>query len=212
MEIPESIQKEILRVIENQNSSENKRALEEAIQYIKKNQINIEPMLKIARESSFFTNNEITEKINSIKYLKDYIPDINIIERNKIATAQSILQNINFPLKNAESIITVNELVDDILIQDAIEFFDYLTNYPMLGYMHDVGKRIYSFIEKSKKVEISKLKLFRVRAYSGKRRNPYSILELIGPPFGVSTQNRFNNIGTKVSYFSDDLEVLKKGN
>lgn len=112
-------------------------------------------------------------------------------------------------MENVNSVVAINEISENISITDSIEYFDFLTNYPMLGYMHEVGKKIFSYINQCVKQSIVNKRLFRLRGYSAKRKSPYSILELIGPPFGVSQQNRFNNIGAKVSYFSDNAEVLK---
>jgi len=209
MDVPEYIKKEIQRAIDYENSPEVNKNREDAIKYLSMNKIEISNLVKIANENSKYFTNNINDQINSIKYIQEYIPDLNIIKNAFGVIAQSMIQSITFPLRNAESVVAVNELAENISIKDSIDFFDYLTNYPMLGYMHDVGKKIFDFIKKQEKCALHDIHLFRIRAYSQKRKNPYSILELIGPPFGISTQNRFSNIGAKVSYFSDSAEVLK---
>lgn len=91
---------------------------------------------------------------------------------------------------------------------EAEDFIQFLTEHPMMGLDHSVGKKILEIIQRREIQGIKKINVGDVFYRSRKREvseNPYPYLseELQAPPIGVSKHGRYNPVGVSVLYLAD---------
>jgi hypothetical protein len=113
-------------------------------------------------------------------------------------------------INKTNDIIAITKISNDISVEDAINFIDHLTQYPMLGLINSIGKKIYDYIKKSERIYIKNETMYRYVKYNNRKKNPYTINDLLCRPFGSGNHNRFNLIGYNISYFSSDEDISKK--
>ena len=95
---------------------------------------------------------------------------------------------------------------------DAENFIRFLTEYPMMGLDHHVGKRILDIVQQREIPGIAKIKMgdtfyrSRIRTVL-ERPYPYLSEELQAPPNGVSKHGRYNPVGVSVLYLADSTKT-----
>jgi hypothetical protein len=107
-----------------------------------------------------------------------------------------------------ENAAVIQNIIETISTEDCIDFINYLSKYPMLGYKNEIGKKIFDAIKAKGSIEIKEIKLFRIR-------KPYNISrayveeEMYKGPFLKTDVGRFSNHGINYVYFSENLEMAK---
>lgn len=143
----------------------------------------------------------------NIKEFSNILETISNIELNKDSsiTINNGNNHLSIPAEQVFAVTSLKRILPEIDYKQAYEFIEFLSKYPMLGFKSDVGQKIFELIAKSEKVQLCSNKMFRIRKAEFGKKIPYDEEEMIGPPYGISRQNRFNNIGKGVAYYSDSI-------
>lgn len=176
---------------------------------------------KISDSLKVLKDLKLSENIyNDIQVYKDYYNKINNIipstylkydkDKKQTFIKSHDLKKINIPIENSKDIISINNMVDNISPEECSDFINYISCYPMLGYKHKTGKKIYDFLKAQKNKSIINSIVYRVRKPSGNKTIPYTQNEMFEPAFKMPRQNRFSNIGINALYLSGKLETAKE--
>lgn len=157
---------------------------------------------------------------NNIQIYNDYYKEISTLipstylkydkDEKQTFIKSHDLKNINIPIENSKDIISINNMVDNISPEDCSDFIEYISSFPMLGYKHKVGRKIYDFLKTQEKKDIFDEIVFRVRKPSKNKTIPFTRNEMFEPAYKMPKQNRFSNIGINALYLSENLEVSKE--
>ena len=226
MDIPEEIRAAMAAAQQHMKGSDFRRAAKDVQAYLDSDDFRlardaaVRGLERISSDPEFYATYigneyqelryELEQQLAAIKYLYSISPELHVVRSKNNVTLQMDDQRRQIAMDSVEDIVSIEKLAGQIRLADAIDFYDFLTEYPMLGYMHEIGQRIFQFIESQDRLTIENTDLFRVRGYSATRKSPFSLREMIGPPFGAAPMNRFNNSGMNVSYFSEDRDVPMK--
>ncbi|MDO8445924.1 MAG: RES family NAD+ phosphorylase [Deltaproteobacteria bacterium] len=107
------------------------------------------------------------------------------------------------PVENTAEFVYLPDFISSISIDDALNFFNHLTKFPMLGLKHPVGEKILNGVKKIRLSEIEKQTLFRGRVWEDTQMMPYSELQMFDAPYGEAEQGRFNANGHGFLYVGD---------
>lgn len=110
------------------------------------------------------------------------------------------------PVEESVEIFGVSDLISAITKEEALDFYNHIAKYPMLGLSHPVGQKIIDGLGKFQLVEVSDITLFRARPLDKGRDIPYSEPEMFEAPYGKPDQGRWNVRGQGVMYAGDDIE------
>ena len=190
-------------------SSEFKSIRNDATLLYDQNRVTIDDVTSLVSYINNPLNNpEIREQMNNIR-------ELLVLNKNAyldISSAEIRLNHSNnksLPIASAPSILGITNIDNSISTQDAINFTDFLTQYPMLGPINNTGDKIFLAIKNAERKSIRNKQIIRIVKYDSRRKNAYILKDLICRPFGQSKQNRFNQYGYSISYFSEDETVLK---
>lgn len=97
----------------------------------------------------------------------------------------------------------------DIGRKEMHSFIRFSKKFPMLLMEHEVGKKIYEYIQTLQPVKLTEeLYLYRMRPYDDDDdRVIYAHDEMLKPPYDVSEGGRFDQYGDSVLYTTDSLEI-----
>ena len=133
-----------------------------------------------------------------------------IISRiNKLSIKPIITANNEDHSKDKRSIqeiqegLSILDIITSISENEAINFYDFITEHFMLGLNHSVGKKISQFIKNHKHIEINNIKLYRGRINPKNQDRFLAKKEMWAPPEEKASQSRFNFFGESVLYTSD---------
>lgn len=102
-------------------------------------------------------------------------------------------------------------MFSDISEDDVKEFFQYLSEYPMLGLANKVGRKIYEFIKNIEPVQVKENPtLYHGRKRFEEQHLPYILDDLLQAPYGIPNQGRFNPSGINLFYTSTSLKSVFK--
>lgn len=144
---------------------------------------------------------------------------------NKILTAKFGAPNISYFSDDKLEIMLNKLLFQKIDYDDFIEwynkilidlkkkiddFHNYLVEFPMLGFDHVIGKRIFKNIDGLPKVSIEEKYFYRVREVG--ELSPYLEKEMWHPPVGKVqiSEGRYNHYGRSYLYLADNEETAFK--
>jgi hypothetical protein len=204
MDIQQSIRSELNRLQKILDDKSFRVAIEEASRLLNQNTPNIEDYTRFLLNTKFIENASDYFRNESFEYIKNDVPDL-YIDTTNAASAMSAIQNLNIPLTSITPVVTVRKIFPDIDYDQAYSFIDFLSEFPMLGYMNDIGIRIFDYISACPKVLQNNVELFRLRKAEFGKKTPYTTREMIGAPYGISKQNRFNSVGIGVAYYSTKI-------
>jgi RES domain-containing protein len=161
--------------------------------------------LPIIEYVMLFMRIALYKDIDNIKFNEN--PDvfnqlhIDIIDNKK---------NIEYPLCNQKDVIGLADLFRAISKEEAIEFINFISQYPYLAYYHKTGQQILTELENlaaNALEEISEVALYRGRLWTDNQEMDYTIGEMWHPPFGMPGMGRFNPSGTSYLYLSDSVQT-----
>lgn len=112
------------------------------------------------------------------------------------------------PVENITDFVQLPDFISSISIDDASNFYNHLTKFPMLGLKHHVGEKILNGIEKISSTELVNQKLYRGHVWEDGQNVPYSELEMFDAPYGYPEQGRFNAKGHGFLYVGDSKEGI----
>jgi hypothetical protein len=151
------------------------------------------------------TYSSLYKDIDNIKFNEN--PDvfdslyIDIIDNKK---------NIEYPLYNQKDVIGLADLFLTISKEEAIEFINFISQYPYLAYYHKTGQQILTELENlaaNALEEISDVVLYRGRLWENNQGMDYTPGEMWQPPFRIPETGRFNPSGTSYLYLSDSVQT-----
>jgi RES domain-containing protein len=119
--------------------------------------------------------------------------------------------NSSYNLVNQKDIIGISQLFTKIKIEDAKDFFNFISEFPLLGYKHKVGEQIFSELEAIPLDSLELLSnaiLYRGRLWEKDQTIDYPIPEIWNPPFGTPVAGRFNTHGISYLYMSDSAQTV----
>jgi len=211
--------------------------IEENAMYIKAREapsINKELIELIQQASKYMDNVRISDALNmlrsvqyanvpnDLKYLRNEIDSnyyknlINIYpdlyfsynkNKNKYSITDKNLEGNSIPVENAKDLVLINNLLGGVEFSECTDFINYLSEFPMLGFKHPVGKRIYKYIEECPREQIVNTLLFRVRVSSNQKQIAYTVNEMFEPQYTIPKQNRFSMVGLNPLYLADSLNT-----
>jgi hypothetical protein len=151
------------------------------------------------------TYTSLYRDIDNIKFNEN--PDvfnplyIDIIDNKK---------NIEYPLCNQKDVIGLADLFLTKSKEEAIEFINFISQYPYLAYQHKIGQQILTELENlaaNALEEISDIVLYRGRLWKDKQEMDYTFGEMWQPPYGNPEMERFNPVGISYLYLSDSSQT-----
>jgi hypothetical protein len=151
------------------------------------------------------TYTSLYEDIDNIKFNEN--PDafdpiyIDIIDNKK---------NIEYPLYNQKDVIGLADLFQTISREEAIEFVNFISQYPYLAYYNKTGQQILTELENlaaNALEEISDVALYRGRLWKDNQEMDYTVGDMWQPPFGIPQMGRFNPPGASYLYLSDSVQT-----
>ncbi|HPN44462.1 MAG TPA: RES family NAD+ phosphorylase [bacterium] len=113
-----------------------------------------------------------------------------------------------FPIEMLKDFIGIQVLLN-ISNKDADDFFDFLSDKPMLGTKHKIGQKLFKYIPTIEKRTINNIKLFRGRPWEQNQNIPYVNNQMFVAPYGKPSQGRFNPHGLQTLYFSDKKKAVE---
>jgi RES domain-containing protein len=119
-------------------------------------------------------------------------------------------KNIEYPLCNQKDVIGLADLFRTISKEEAIEFINFISQYPYLAYFHKTGQQILTELENlavNALEEISDVVLYRGRLWVDNQGMDYTVGEMWQPPFGNPGMERFNPVGISYLYLSDSAQT-----
>ena len=156
-------------------------------------------------------------KIIDNAFNKQYFKTISTLYPNTFISRKKDTENyyitnvekekVSIPVENVADIVMLNSLVEGIEFNECVEFINYLSDYPMLGYKHTIGNRIFDYIANCQKEKINEIELFRIRISTEQKQIAYTKNEMFEPQFTYPKQNRFSMVGSNPLYLTDNLET-----
>lgn len=200
-----------------------KEAIEHAQKTLSSSSISIQNAMKQSLDNasiSMSTNIQLLNDLmttisisnNAVSYFNfrefsnilESIPNIEL-NKDSFVTIENKNYHLSIPFEQVSSVTSLKRILPEIDYKESYEFIDFLSKYPMLGFKSDVGLKIFELIAKADKLQLYKNRMFRIRKAEFGKKIPYEEEEMIGPPYGISKQYRFNNIGKGVAYYSDSI-------
>lgn len=132
--------------------------------------------------------------------------DQDTIDHEKQYYVQKTKSNIKIEGKQIPSTLAVTQFFDNISQEQILEFYHYLSEYPMMGTAHTVGKEILNNLKTYENHVDLDLTLFRARKRETSVDRPFVIKELFNPSYGIPSQGRYNFHGISHLYLCDSLE------
>ncbi|MBN2324630.1 MAG: RES family NAD+ phosphorylase [Spirochaetes bacterium] len=111
-----------------------------------------------------------------------------------------------FPASAIKDVVGIPGLLVGINHEEAIDFVNYLSKYPMLGIKHKVGSKIFNWVKKVNYRELSEVDLFRGRLWESGQKMSFVEDQMFDPPFGTASQGRYNPHGLSTLYFADSKD------
>lgn len=106
-------------------------------------------------------------------------------------------------IKEANIIFSGLGIFDELNEQDLFDFFNYIRKHPLLAATHSVGQKIREIIHSWQMLmDFDKECYFHARSRSP-NSCPYSDLEMLQAPTGITQHGRYNMPGESHFYFSD---------
>lgn len=155
-------------------------------------QLNVATAKRIAR------NEELTYDTKRRRFYDESNLDAtaDVTEMNVLCTGAEILEDAA-----GEEIITETELMN---------FMTYLSEKPMLAMKNDVGAKIYTAIQETKKlINFDKQYYYHARS-KDKNAPPYIWGQMQKAPTGLPKAGRFNHVGKAHFYFADTEKGAEK--
>lgn len=145
--------------------------------------------------------------------LNAYYPSLYINRtknNNSYNISETIESDSSITLTEIPDVLVLNKIVEGISFAECRDFISYISDFPMLGFKHEIGKKIYSFISKcTKHSMLENVIVYRVRMASERKQIGYMKNEMFEPQYGYPSQNRFSMIGINPLYISENLEIAK---
>lgn len=170
------------------------------IEEIKKTIKNQELNKQLSTASSVYLS-ALEDLKKSDKYIFEILKKEEVLRSKSSGTV--IKQSVGI-----ENAAVIQNIIETISTEDCIDFINYLSKYPMMGYKNAIGRKIYDAIKTKGSVAINEIILFRIR-------KPYNILrpyveeEMYKGPFLKTDVGRFSNYGINYVYFSENLDTAK---
>jgi hypothetical protein len=102
------------------------------------------------------------------------------------------IDSLGLPIEEISGVAGLQNIISTVTMQDALDFYNYLTKYPMLGLGHIVGQKIRDSLKDIKLTTISNVLLYRGRVCKKKQTISHAEYEMFEAPYGKSDQQRFN--------------------
>ncbi len=116
------------------------------------------------------------------------------------------IEETGIPIEESIEVFGLTSVISNITTEEAMDFYNHLSTYPMLGLAHPVGIKIIDELDKFQLLKVSGITLFKARPLGKGRDIPYSEPEMFEAPYGKPDQGRFNVRGQGVLYVGDDFE------
>jgi hypothetical protein len=157
--------------------------------------------------------NDINLNTNYYSSLSKHYPDL-YISYNKVADQLKLVDEIDnkntIPLKNTKDLLLLTNMIPELDFHNCTDFINYLSNYPMLGYKHEIGRKIFEYINSCPKEMIMNFVVYRVRKSTAQKQIQYTENEMFEPQYTYPKQNRFSMVGLNPLYLAEKLEVALK--
>jgi hypothetical protein len=174
-----------------------------------KNLIIPKETIEKAYPSFHFENHNIKSILTGISPSK-YAIESNLLKEKKTIDSFLVVNDTNekIPIKSMVSTVSSIDLLSNISKDEVLLFYNHLSQYPMLGLEHEVGRKIFDEVDNIKVRTIKNNILYRVRLRNPKERAiPYSTEEMFSAPFGVTGIGRYNSQGQGELYTCDNKDV-----
>jgi len=169
---------------------------------IKNTEAYLQPLIDdIKKQNSIYTDVYKLNELNKNLYISYNKKE----KRSEISDNKEGKNSI--PIETAKDVLILKNIIDDLSFAECSEFINFLSKYPMLGFKHPIGSKIYSFIEKIPKETINSTDLYRIRQSTEQKQIAYTESEMFEPQYGFPMQNRFSMVGLNPLYLTSDLNT-----
>ena len=212
---------EVMNVIDNKTVY---NSINEIMDSFNKNQISLQEYSQNLSTVTSILENIKIPKIKIDDSIIEYFTSVNsiITDLSKYYKSSNLFINIinnikyisdgktNIRSSQATDALILKRMFPEITLSECEDFINYVSQYPMLSFKNDIGKKIYEFIEKVDFVEIYNIKVFRVRKHEYGRKAMYTEDEMFLAPYKLTQQSRFSSTGQNYLYTSEKLNIAKE--
>ncbi|WP_113671178.1 RES family NAD+ phosphorylase [Vallitalea guaymasensis] len=178
----------------------------ESAKIIKNIDPNIYKLHKIFATKSFTANIQLLNSMANLPNNYTLIEQEKDSDNEKHYYVHDTKSNKKIEVTQIPSTLAVTQFFDNISQEETLEFYHHLSEYPMIGTAHPVGKEILNSLKSYENYVDLDLTLFRARKREASMDRPFVIKELFNPSYGIANQGRYNFHGISNLYLCDSLE------